>query len=222
MNHVEMDGRYLPATAANGELAPTRQTLLERLRNLDDDSSWHEFFNTYWKLIYCAAMKAGLSETEAEDVVQETMIGVARNMGEFRYEPEKCSFKGWLMHLTRRRIIDRLRRRQTQPQHFVALASNNDTSTTAHDSQFADTSVQESFEGMWEEEWQKNLLGTAMEKVKRAVKPDHFQIFYMFSIKNMAARDISELTGASTAKVHVVQHRIGRLIKREVQKLQKS
>ena len=31
---------------------PTRQTLLSRLKNWDDQSSWREFFNLYWRLIY--------------------------------------------------------------------------------------------------------------------------------------------------------------------------
>ena len=103
------------ASGSDSELVPTRQSLLERLRNLDDHDAWQEFFDTYWKLIYCAAIKFGLSDTEAEEVVQETIIGVARKMETFRYEPQTCSFKGWLMHVTQRRIIDRLRKRQTQP-----------------------------------------------------------------------------------------------------------
>jgi len=72
----------------SSELAPTRATLLERLRNLQDHASWQQFFDTYWKLIYCAAIKSGLSDQEAEDVVQETVIGVARNMETFEYRPE--------------------------------------------------------------------------------------------------------------------------------------
>ena len=91
------------------ELLPTRHSLIERLRNLDDQASWREFFDTYWKLIYGAAIRAGLSDQEAEDVVQETVIGVARKMESFRYEPAECSFKGWLMHVTRCRIADRSR-----------------------------------------------------------------------------------------------------------------
>ena len=65
------------------ELVPTRRSLIERLRDLDDQPSWREFFDTYWKLIYAAAIQAGLSAQEAEDVVQETVIGVARKMPDF-------------------------------------------------------------------------------------------------------------------------------------------
>src|SRR6185503_1462651 len=83
------------SSSAESELAPTRRSLLERLRDLDDQDSWQEFFDTYWKLIYCAAIKGGLSDSEAEEVVQETVLGVAHKMETFRYEPEACSFKGW-------------------------------------------------------------------------------------------------------------------------------
>jgi RNA polymerase sigma-70 factor (ECF subfamily) len=199
------------------ELVPTRRSLLERLRDLDDQASWHEFFNTYWKLLYCAAVKAGLSDQEAEDVVQETVIGVARKMETFRYEPETCSFKGWLMHITRRRIIDHLRRRQTQPRTCAPVPAPTGTSELGM--QIPDTAAERAFAGMWNEEWEKNLVDAAMERVKRQVQPQHYQIFYLHSIKNMPARDIGELLGVSPAKVYVVRHRVGRMVKREVGRL---
>jgi RNA polymerase sigma-70 factor (ECF subfamily) len=209
-----------PFISGPDELAPTRESLLERLRDLDDHTSWQEFFDTYWKLIYCAAVKFGLSDAEAEEVVQETIIGVARKMETFRYDPETCSFKGWLMHVTRRRIIDRLRKRQTQPQSFVPLRIGTTTSDTAL--QIPDVAAEQAFDGMWDEEWRKNLVDAAMERVKRTAKPEHYQIFYLHSVKNMAARDIGELLGVSTAKVYVVRHRVARLVKREAQALEKK
>ena len=53
----------------DGELLPTRRSLLVRLRDWEDQSSWRDFFNTYWKFIYGVAIKSGLSDSEAEDVV---------------------------------------------------------------------------------------------------------------------------------------------------------
>src|SRR5262245_37419305 len=48
---------------------PTRQSLLVRLKDWDDSTSWKDFFDTYWKLIYGVARKAGLTDAEAQDVV---------------------------------------------------------------------------------------------------------------------------------------------------------
>src|SRR6185436_3555024 len=99
-------------TSRPDEIIPTRASLLSRLRNWDDQQSWQRFFELYWKLIYSVARKAGLSDPEAQDVVQETIISVARHMPSFRYDPELGSFKAWLMQLTRWRIMDELRKKQ--------------------------------------------------------------------------------------------------------------
>src|SRR5882672_4347896 len=95
------------------ELIPTRATLLQRLKNWQDESSWQDFFDTYWKLIYHIALQAGLNEAEAQDVVQETMISVAKHMPTFKYDPALGSFKGWLLNMTRWRIIDQARKRRS-------------------------------------------------------------------------------------------------------------
>ena len=217
MNVVEMAKIRSGAFAAGNELVPTRLTLIERLRDLDDQDSWQEFFDIYWKLIYCAAIKTGLSDQEAEDVVQETITGVAHRMPTFRYDPAACSFKGWLMHVTRRRIIDLLRKRRTHPRHFVPLPA--DTASSGAEMQIPDTAAERAFEGIWDEEWEKNLVDAAMKRVKRKVKPEHYQIFYLHSVKGMPARDIGVLLGVSAAKVYVVGHRLARLVKREAQAL---
>src|SRR6266487_2545077 len=96
------------------DLIPTRQSLLGRLKRWDDQESWREFFNIYWKLIYRAAVRCGLSDTEAQDVVQETVIDVARKMEHFTYDPAVDSFKGWLLYLTRKRIALQYRRRERE------------------------------------------------------------------------------------------------------------
>ena len=58
-------------------LLATRRSLVERLADWGDQRRWQEFFDTYWKLIYSAARQAGLTDTEAQEVVQETVITVA-------------------------------------------------------------------------------------------------------------------------------------------------
>jgi len=52
------------------DLIPTQKSLLSRLKNWDDQSSWKTFFDTYWRLIYAFARRAGLGDAEAQDVVQ--------------------------------------------------------------------------------------------------------------------------------------------------------
>src|ERR1700753_3346622 len=100
------------------ELIPTRITLLERCKNWKDESSWLEFFNTYWNLIYGVAVKGGLRPSEAEDVVMETMASVTKHMPGFKYDPTIGSFKAWLLNMTRWRITDQLRKRGPQAMYM--------------------------------------------------------------------------------------------------------
>jgi RNA polymerase sigma-70 factor (ECF subfamily) len=198
------------------ELLPTRRSLIERLRDLGDQPSWREFFDTYWKLIYGAAIRAGLSDHEAEDVVQETVIGVARKMESFRYDPSVCSFKGWLMHVTRCRIADQFRRRR--PQNVPLAAPRADT--TAETTLNLHDPAANVLEGIWNEEWQKNLVDVAMDRVRRRVNPEHYQIFHLHAVKGLGVRDVAKLTGASLPKVYVTYHRIAKLVKAEVRRLE--
>ena len=198
------------------ELLPTRRSLIERLRDLGDQASWREFFETYWKLIYGAAIRAGLSDHEAEDVVQETVIGVARKMESFRYDPAVCSFKGWLMHVTRCRIADQFRRRRPQNVPLAAPRADTtaDTTLNLHDP------AADVLEGIWNEEWQKNLVDVAMDRVRRRANPEHYQIFHLHAVKGLGVRDVAKLTGASLPKVYVTYHRIAKMVKTEVRRLE--
>ena len=78
------------------EFLPTRVSLLGRLKDWGDQRSWQDFYDTYHRLIHSVALKAGLTPTEAQDVVQETVLSVTKKIGDFRADPARGSFKGWL------------------------------------------------------------------------------------------------------------------------------
>src|SRR5437867_4172407 len=99
---------------AQDELIPTRWSLLNRLKDLEDQQSWQQFFDTYWKLIYSVARRAGLSHAEAQDVVQETVISVAKSISGFKCDPAAGSFKSWLLNLTRWRILNQFKKRMPE------------------------------------------------------------------------------------------------------------
>jgi RNA polymerase sigma factor (sigma-70 family) len=199
------------------ELLPTRRSLLGRLRNWEDQASWREFFDTYWKFIYSMAVRSGLSDQEAEDVVQETVTSVARKMPEFRYDPERCSFKGWLMHVTRLRIVDQLRRRQ--PAFSQQSLSDHDTRQTPTVERVPDPAAAAPFEEAWDQEWERNLVDAAMERVKLRVKPEHYQIFYLSAVKGLGTGEVARMLQVNVGQVYLVRHRIAKEVKREVERL---
>src|ERR1043166_9565329 len=157
------------------DLLPTRWTLIERLKNWDDQESWRQFFDTYWKLIYGVAIKSGLTHPEAQDVVQETVMSVCKNMTNFKANPAYGSFKAWLLHLTRWRITDQLRKRGRAviaKEELPKSGSNSDTASTPVEERVPDPAGN-ALEAIWNDEWEKHILDAALEKVKQQSSGKH-------------------------------------------------
>jgi RNA polymerase sigma-70 factor (ECF subfamily) len=201
---------------AEAETLATRASLLGRLRDLGNDGSWQEFFDTYWRLIYSTGLKAGLSSQEAQDATQDTFIAVAKNIGTFRYEPARCSFKSWLLLITRQRIIWQLRKRP--PVASPDQHSSDDPSRTATIERLPDEACAD-LDAHWEAEWERNLMIAALEAVKRQVKPKQFQIFDLHALQNWAVQDITSTLKVSAAQVYLAKHRVGSLLKKAVKKM---
>jgi RNA polymerase sigma-70 factor (ECF subfamily) len=202
------------------ELIPTRTTLLERLKDWKDDSSWQEFFDTYWNLIYGVAVKGGLTEVEAQDVVQETMISAAKHIPTFKYDRNVGSFKGWLLNVTRWRISDQLQRRKA-----LAVEEEPPREKTATDTCWLEAVADPmslNLEKLWDDEWEKNLLTAAITKVKRRLEPEKYQIFDFYVNKGWAPEKVAEAFGISVNQVYMAKHRVTELIKLEVERLKEE
>ena len=199
------------------EFIPTRKTLLSRLKNLDDNESWRTFFNTYWKLIYGVAIKSGLADTEAQDVVQETIIAVARNIGDFKYNPETCSFKTWLLQVTRSRISNQLRKERRHVSGRSQLP--DETSGTSLLERLPDPCGNH-FDALWEEEWEKNLMDAAIDRVKKQVEIEQFQLFDFYVLRKWPVRKVAETLRVNIGRVYLAKHRISKLVRAEVKRLE--
>ena len=201
----------------NNDFIPTRQSLLSRLKDWNDQENWKVFFDTYWRLIYNAAVRAGLTDAEAQDVVQETVISVLKSMPEFKYDVQKGSFKSWLLRLTSWRITDQLRKRQ-RGVNYQKHEPRTSTRTATVERVTDPASPQ--IEAKWDEEWEKNLMDAAIERVKRKVDAKHYQVFDLYVFKQWPVTKVARMLKVNAGKVYLIKHRIGGLIKKEVAYLQ--
>jgi len=192
----------------NRELLPTRESLLERLRLWGDDEGWQQFFEIYWKLLYRTARAAGLSHTESDDCVQETIISVAKHMPTFRYRPatEGGAFKRWLLKLTKWRISDQFRRRLQEDLAVMPFAESPEYVELGNIPDPLSAHLDE----MWEAEWELNLLDAALERLKHTADPKHFQIFHLNVVKQWTPFKIARHLRVSIPQVYTVKHRLAR------------
>jgi len=199
----------------------TRESLLRRLSDCDDQASWREFYETYRDLIYRFALKAGCSETEAEEVVQETVIAVARKLPEFKYEPAKCSFKTWLLNQTVWRIKDQFRKRPEagQAPGRTPARRSEDTRRTGTIERIADPAGGD-LAALWETDWQETVAQAAMQRVKEQANLKDCQMFDLYVLRGWPAREVARALGVSVARVYLAKHRIAPLVKKEIKRLE--
>jgi RNA polymerase sigma-70 factor (ECF subfamily) len=199
---------------------PTRHSLLNRLKNWGDEQSWQTFFETYWKFIYGVAIKAGLTDSEAQDVVQETVITVAKKIKDFQVGSERGSFKAWLAHTTRWKIADQFRKR-TRAAAQPLENSSDSTAGTALAERVPDPASLE-IDAAWEKDWEQNLFDVALEKLKTRLDNDAFQMFYLHVVQQWPVAKVAHTTGAKTAQVYFAKYKASRLIKKEIERLKQE
>lgn len=77
----------------------TSGSLLERLRNPDEQEAWNRFADLYTPLLYYWLRRLGLPENDAADLVQEVFLVLVAKLPTFEYRRDG-TFRGWLHALT--------------------------------------------------------------------------------------------------------------------------
>lgn len=197
------------------ELIPTRASLLARIKNLEDHESWQDFFDTYWRLIYGVSVKRGLTPTEAEDVVQESMCAAMKHMPNFKYDRTVGTFKAWLLNMVRWRIADQFRKRA--PVKNMPASARVDTTDALEN-----VDDGQSFDAMWEQQWEQALYDAAVMKARRKVDPQKFQIFDLLVKQHLSPTKVAESFHVTVDQVYLVKHRVTEEIKAEVARLKQQ
>ncbi|MFN4942214.1 MAG: RNA polymerase sigma factor [Akkermansiaceae bacterium] len=199
--------------------AKTRKSLIARLDNWEDQRTWDEFYQTYWRLIYAVAIKAGLRSEEAFDCVQETILSIAKQSKKQLYDPEQGSFKTWLMNMTRWRINDQFRKRKKD----TAMLEGEwaDDRKTAVIDRVEDPNG-DVLERLWDVEWKQGIADAALSRVKAQVSPKQYQIFDYYVIRQWDADKVQKKLNVSMAQVYLAKHRVGAVLKKELAKLEEE
>ncbi len=206
--------------AANDSFLPTRSSLLSRLKNASDAVSWQAFVDDYGRLIYQVCLRAGLQRQEAEEVVQETVVAVSQQMPKFSYDRSKGSFKGWLARVTRNHIADFLTKKTREAARRVELPEAQAESLARAEEINAGASYD--MDAVWESEWRQHLMDRALRRVQETVSARNIQIFQLNTVQGWSIEEIAASLCISRARIYLARHRVGRLVKREIEGMRKE
>jgi RNA polymerase sigma factor (sigma-70 family) len=195
----------------------TRASLLNRLKDQEDQDGWREFFDTYWRLIYSFARKSGLAETDAEEVVQDTMITLAKLMPGFVYDPSKGSFKSWLFLTVKRRLIDHQRKAARWNQRMEPMVEEG-TGTTPD----PEDPARPVLDMLWSSEWESHVLDRALQRIRSKVSERQYLMYDLHVLKDVPLKTVAANLQTSAMSVYMAKHRVGKLLKAELERVRAS
>ena len=81
------------------------------------------------------------------------------------------------------------------------------------------TLTADALDEVWQREWQANLLDTAQRRVRAKVSSQQLLIFRMAAGEKLSLSQVAKKLDVSLAQVYLARHRVGRLLKTEIEKL---
>jgi RNA polymerase sigma factor (sigma-70 family) len=196
----------------------TRETLLERVRDLGAQGAWREFFALYHRPILFYAQKLGLSETDAQDVLQETMVALLRSLPTFQYNPSKGKFRNFLFTIVHRRCLAALRRWRT----VDSLALDEPLEEGAEP--LGERLAAEPEPGLETADWrcwEEALLSQALAELRGdpSVAPRTQEIFRAYAMERLPAEEVAQRFGVAPNVVYQIKNRLMRRLQHRVEEL---
>ncbi len=142
---------------ATSDSAPhTPISLLDRLRLDQRDRDWETFFAVYDGLIFMWLKRAGVAETDLEDLKQEILMALVRAVPTFRHNGHTGAFRKWLKILVTQRVLNHFRSHRRLEKH-VSPVSVDAEMCAVEDRMLSDT---------WEREHDEHVLKALLKVVQ--------------------------------------------------------
>ncbi len=87
--------------------------------SLDDETAINELYDRFGGLVYRLAYQMMPTSSDAEDAVQDIFVRLWRTSG--RYDSSRAALSTWVVLISRRYLVDRLRRARARVKAKVAL-----------------------------------------------------------------------------------------------------
>jgi RNA polymerase sigma-70 factor (ECF subfamily) len=84
----------------------TSLSLLERLRQSPENEGWNRLADLYTPLIRAWLRRYDVQDSDANDLVQEVLLAISKDLGKFEHAGRPGAFRGWLKAI----LVNRLRK----------------------------------------------------------------------------------------------------------------
>ncbi len=178
-------------------MTATPASLLQRLRLPEPPAAdWERFVRLYTPLLHAWAVRAGLQEADAADLVQDVLVHLMRKLPGFEYDPAR-GFRGWLHTVMLNKWRETMRRKAPVIATVAEPAAP----------------PEEPFE---EAEHRKYLLGRALHLMKTDFQENTWRVFWMTAVEGVAVPEAAARLKVSVKAVYLARARVLRRLREEL------
>src|SRR5688572_472420 len=191
----------------------TRPSVFVRLKGDDAqprELAWQEFYERYAPLIAGYARRQGVTAEQAEETVQDVMMGFFAASPKFVYDPSRGHFRSYLRTCVRRALRrlregDRAHRTGDVPLDEIDVA----------DPRADESADARLWDDLWERQRLHRILDHVREHYRRKGRVETFLAFERNVLFGEAPEKIAADLGISVASVHMAKMRVTRRLAEE-------
>jgi RNA polymerase sigma-70 factor (ECF subfamily) len=182
----------------------TRVTLLDRIRNPQDQEAWAEFVGLYGPLIFTFARRRLPQDEDAADVMQEVLSAVMGGT----YRRPGGRFQKWLVTVLLNKIRD----------FHAARTRRCEVSGGPPVSERLQQEPSRDEEEEWDRERERHLFRAAAERVRARTNPLHWDAFVRTALENQSGTEVARTLKLSVTNVYAIKSRIMKDIRDELRR----
>jgi RNA polymerase sigma factor (sigma-70 family) len=185
----------------------TSASLLERLAGKPSDLDWQRLFDLYQPLLRAWALRAGVGDADADDLVQDTLSVVISEIATFD-RARSGAFRSWLRVILANRLRDFFRSRRTRP---VAAGGSDGWA------QLDQLAAQDSeLSKLWDREHDRHIANKVMRLVQGDVEPATWRAFARQVLEGQPAAAVAAELGLSHNAVLLAKSRVLKRLRAEL------
>ena len=188
----------------------TRQSLLLRAQSGETDA-WKDLTDLYRPLILGWLNRQGVPARDLDDLSQEVLLSVVKQLPSFQHSGQRGAFRTWLRTIVCRRTADYWRAQGADTQ------AQGGSGATAALQQLADP-VSE-LNRQWDEEHDRYVVHCLLDRVEEEFEPITLQAFRRLALDGVSGAEAAQELGLSVAAVYVAKSRVLARMRQEAEGL---
>jgi RNA polymerase sigma factor (sigma-70 family) len=183
----------------------TSISLIQRLRLDSSSADWNRLIAIYTPFLRSWVLRQHVGPTEVDDITQEILCVVVRELATFEHNQRIGAFRAWLRAITVNQLRIYWRQRQRQPR------GEGDLQNQLQELEDPQSGVSR----LWDLEHDRHVLSRLMKQIEPEFPPDWWQAFRRHVVEGVRATEAAQELGVSVNVVLLAKSRILKRLRQE-------